>query len=93
MTEALKQRIYKPLSFVEEYISLYAVIKGFYASMAVEDILDFERYLLKDIHLNHFDLFDKIEQADKELSAATLKCLDDVIKESIISFMEDKEAK
>ena len=93
MTEALKQRIYKPLSFVDEYISLYAVINGFYASMDVDDILDFEKYLLKEIHLNHCDLVDQIEQADKELSRVMLKSLDDVIKETIISFMENKEAK
>lgn len=93
MTESLKQRVYKPLSFVDEYIALYAVIKGFYTSLPATDILAFEKYLLKNVHLNHIDLVEKIESAEKELSSQTLKHLDEVIKETMITFMEDKGEK
>ena len=93
MTESLKQRVYKPLSFVDEYIALYAVIKGFYTSLPATDILGFEKYLLKNVHLNHIDLVEKIESAEKELSSQTLKHLDEVIKETMITFMEDKGEK
>ena len=93
MTESLKQRVYKPLSFVDEYIALYAVIKGFYTSLPATDILGFEKYLLKNVHLNHIDLVEKIESAEKELSSQTLKHLDEVIKETMITFMQDKGEK
>ena len=91
ITEALKQQVYKPLEFVDEYISLYVVINGFYSSLAVEDILNFEKFLLKNIHLKYENFVDEIEKASKTLSQATLHMLDDAIKEIMRSFVENKE--
>ena len=88
MTEVLKQRVYKPLSFVDEFISLYAVVKGFYATMAPSDILDFEPKMLEAIHLNAPDIIDEIEMAGKHLPASVAKQLDEVIKEAVSDFMD-----
>lgn len=90
MTEVLKQRVYKPLSFVDEFISLYAVVKGFYATMAPSDILDFEPKMLEAIHLNAPDIIDEIEMAGKQLPASVAKQLDEVIKEAVSDFMDAK---
>lgn len=91
LTQALKQRVYKPLSFVDEFISIYAVVKGFYISMNPEDILDFEPIMLQTIHLNYPDLIDDIESADKELSSSTTKQLNEAIKESISEYMSNQQ--
>lgn len=90
MTEVLKQRVYKPLSFVDEFISLYAVVKGFYATMAPSDILDFEPKMLEAIHLNAPDIIDEIEMAGKQLPASVAKQLDEAIKEAVSDFMDAK---
>ncbi len=90
ITEVLKQRVYKPLSFVDEFISLYAVVKGFYATMAPSDILDFEPKMLEAIHLNAPDIIDEIEMAGKQLPASVAKQLDEVIKEAVSDFMDAK---
>ncbi|MBO5997846.1 MAG: F0F1 ATP synthase subunit alpha, partial [Alphaproteobacteria bacterium] len=63
LTEVLKQRVYKPLPFVDEFISIYAVVKGFYVSMNPKDILDFEPIMLEKMHLNYPDLIEEIEGA------------------------------
>ncbi|MBO5997654.1 MAG: F0F1 ATP synthase subunit alpha [Alphaproteobacteria bacterium] len=91
LTEVLKQTVYKPLSFVDEFISIYAVVKGFYVEMKPADILDFEQKMLKSIHLNCPDLIDDIEKAGKTLSSATTKQLDDIIREAISEYMGNNQ--
>lgn len=93
LTEVLKQHIYKPFSFVDEFISIYAAVKGFYVNMEPKDILDFEPSMLESFHLNYTDLIDEIESAKKELSANSIKVLEDVIKESISEYMKKQQMK
>ena len=90
ITEVLKQRVYKPLSFVDEYIALYAVLNGFYAGMVAHDILDFEPILLEKIHLDYPDIIEEIENAKGTLPSHILKALDDAIKEEIAAFIDEK---
>ena len=93
LTEVLKQRVYKPLPFVDEFISIYAVVKGFYVSMNPKDILDFEPIMLEKMHLNYPDLIEEIEGAGKSLSSATTKQLDETLKEIISEYMKNNQDK
>ena len=77
-------------AFVDEYIALYAVLNGFYVGMQASDILDFEPILLEKIHLDYPDIIDEIENAKGSLSSDVLKILDEVIKEEITAFIEEK---
>ena len=90
MTESLKQRLYKPLSFVDEYISLYAVSKGFYRSMNVSDICALESFLLQNMHENYSEVIDEIDAATDILSENVIHQLDNAIKDSITSFIEQE---
>jgi F-type H+-transporting ATPase subunit alpha len=91
ITEVLKQRVYNPFSFVDEYICLYAVLKGFYVSMEVKDILDFEPRLLEKIHLEYPEIVDEINEAKDTLPAQVLTDLDEVIKDELTTFTEEKQ--
>ncbi len=91
MTEVLKQRVYKPMAFVDEYVSLYAVVNGFYASMDAKDIREFEAKMIESLHLDYETLVDDIESAGKELRVAVIRQLDDFIKEQITAFTEEKK--
>ena len=93
LTEVLKQRVYKPLSFVDEFISIYAVVKGYYASMDQKDILDFEQIMLEKMHLNYPDLVEGIESAGKSMSPNEIKQLDEALKEIISEYMKSTQMK
>lgn len=63
LQEMLKQGQYSPLSMSEQVLSLYAVENGYLDKVPVDLVLPFEKKLHQQMHLNHQDLMDKIEQS------------------------------
>ena len=93
MTEVLKQPVHKPLAFVDEYLSLYAVSNGFYVGIKPADIAAIERGLIDKMHTHYPDLIDAIDRAGKELPAACKKQLDEAIREVITEVMANEQRK
>ena len=89
MTEVLKQKLHQPLSFEEEFISIYAVVKGYLSSMEPSDIPDFEMKMLEQIRLNQPYLLEEINKATK-LSDSLEKDLNEALKELVSDYMEKK---
>lgn len=93
MTEVLKQPVHKPLAFVDEYLSLYAVSNGFYVGVKPADIAAIEQGLIDKMHTHYPDLIDAIDRAGKELPAACKKQLDEAIREVITEVMANEQRK
>lgn len=76
LTELLKQSQFDPLPVQEEVVCLFAGVKGYLDSIAVEDITRFEREALQLLRLEHVDILESIaqekaitEETDKKLHA------------------------
>jgi F-type H+-transporting ATPase subunit alpha len=83
VTELLKQKQYSPLPISLMAASLFAVNKGFFDSIDVKRVLDFEHGLHNYLKSSHADLLSKIEQAkalDKDGEAALSAAVGDFKK-------------
>jgi F-type H+-transporting ATPase subunit alpha len=83
VTELLKQKQYSPLPISLMAASLFAVNKGFFDSIEVKRVLDFEHGLHNYLKSSHADLLSKIEQAkalDKDGEAALSAAVGDFKK-------------
>jgi len=65
LVELLKQGQYKPLSVVQQIISLFAGVRGLVDDIPVADIQKFESGLLNFMEDKHHALIDKIAEAKK----------------------------
>ena len=65
LVELLKQGQYKPLSVVQQIISLFAGVRGLVDDIPVADIQKFEKGLLNFMEDKHQALIDKIAEAKK----------------------------
>ena len=65
LVELLKQGQYKPLSVVEQIISIFAGVRGLVDDIPVEDVQKFESGLLNFMADKHKALMDKIAEAKK----------------------------
>ncbi|HCK68865.1 MAG TPA: F0F1 ATP synthase subunit alpha, partial [Nitrospina sp.] len=65
LVELLKQGQYKPLSVVQQIISLFAGVRGLVDDIPVADIQKFESGLLNFMEDKHQALIDKIAEAKK----------------------------
>ena len=65
LVELLKQGQYKPLSVVEQIISIFAGVRGLVDDIAVGDVQKFESGLLNFMADKHKALMDKIAKAKK----------------------------
>ncbi|PPR27637.1 MAG: ATP synthase subunit alpha [Alphaproteobacteria bacterium MarineAlpha10_Bin1] len=83
LTELLKQGQYSPLPIDEQVVAIYAGVRGYLDSVAVEQIGRFEQELLSEIRGSHSDILSDIrdsgqlsDETDKKLAAV----LDDFVK-------------
>jgi F-type H+-transporting ATPase subunit alpha len=76
--ELLKQDQYRPLSAVQQVISLFAGVRGLLDDIKVSDIKRFESGLLNFIEEKHKDIMDTIDK-EKKLSDETEQKLKDAI--------------
>jgi F-type H+-transporting ATPase subunit alpha len=72
--ELMKQAQYAPMSVAEMAVTLFAINKGSFDSVAVNKVLAFESALQAYIKSNHKDLLDAVESS-KDLSADNEKIL------------------
>ncbi len=92
ITQMMKQKLHHPLSFEQEFISIYAAVKGYLSLLDAADILTFEEELLEHIQLEEPDLLAAIGQAD-ELTAKLEQRIGLVLKEFVQTFIEKKSQK
>ena len=83
LTELLKQGQYSPLPIDEQVVAIYAGVRGYLDSVAVEQIGRFEQELLSEIRGSHSDILSDIrdsgqlsDETDKKLAAV----LDEFVK-------------
>ena len=89
MTQMLKQPLHQPLKTIDEFLSLYVVIKGFLSEIKPDDIPEFEKQMFEGMHLDYSDLLERIEQS-QNLTQPLAQELDEALKEQIVIFMKKK---
>jgi len=90
ITQMLCQRENAPLSFAQEYVCLYAVLKGFLDSLEVADIVPFSEQLMEQMTLSYPDLMEKLEQTQK-MTPAMQSVLDEALRELSTAFLAQKQ--
>jgi F-type H+-transporting ATPase subunit alpha len=78
--EMTKQPQYEPLNVAEMAVSLYAVDKGFYDSLPINQVMKFEHDLINYMNTEHTDLMKKINQTgdyNNDIDAALNKAISD----------------
>lgn len=83
LVELLKQDQYRPLTMVQQVISLFTGVRGLLDDIKVSDIRKFESGLLNFIEEKHKDLMDTIDK-EKKLSDET----EEKLKAAINAFKE-----
>jgi len=78
LVELLKQDQYKPLSAVQQVVSIFAGVRGLLDDIKVADVKRFESGLLNFIEEKHKDIMDTIE-SEKKVSDETEQKLKDAI--------------
>ncbi len=87
MYEILKQEQYKPMSVPEQVVSLYTAVNGYLDSIAVEDVVRFERELLSFMRRERPEVLAALDEK-KEITDEIKAQLDDAIsifKQSFVS--------
>ena len=90
ITQMLCQRENIPLSFAEEYVSIYAVLKGFLDSLEVSDIVPFSEQLVYQLSLNYSDLMEDLERTRK-MTPKMQAVLDEALRELSTIFLGQKQ--
>jgi len=85
LTELLKQPQYKPMSFEEQTVSIFAGISGYLDSIAAENVTRFEEALLLEIKSKHRSILSTIRK-ERDLSDETKKSLTKVLDEFVKNF-------
>ncbi len=67
LTEMLKQQQYAPMPVEEQVVSLFAGVHGFYSSIKVEEVNEFQSFLLQYVKENYPDVLQTI-RTDKKIS-------------------------
>jgi F-type H+-transporting ATPase subunit alpha len=70
LTELLKQGQYQPMPVEEQVVSIFAGVRGFLDTIAVNDVNRFEAAALEEVRAKHGDILEAIRK-EKELSKAT----------------------
>ena len=70
LTELLKQGQYQPMPVEEQVVSIFAGVRGFLDTIAVNDVNRFEASALEEVRAKHGDVLEAIRK-EKELSKAT----------------------
>ena len=83
LVELLKQDQYRPLSAVQQVISLFSGVRGLLDDIKVSDVNRFESSLLNFIEEKHKDIMDSIDKEKKITDETEAK-----LKAAIIAFKE-----
>lgn len=85
LVEMLKQDQYVPMDIAEQVVLLFAGVRGYLDTVAVEDILNFETSWVKFINSNHSDILDTIRK-EGEISPALEDKLGSICENYVESF-------
>ncbi len=85
LTELLKQAQFSPLPVEEQVVSIFAGTRGYLDTIAVKDVVRFERELLSNVRAKHTDILDAI-RTDKELKKETEAKLADALAAFVKAF-------
>lgn len=84
MYEVLKQEQYKPMPVEEQAVSLYVAVNGYLDSIAVEDVVRFERELLGFLRKERSELLAKLRE-EKKFAAE----IEEELKKAIVEFKKE----
>jgi F-type H+-transporting ATPase subunit alpha len=70
LTELLKQGQYLPMPVEEQVVSIFAGVRGFLDTIAINDVNRFEEAVLEEVRAKHADILEAIRK-ERELSKAT----------------------
>src|SRR3984885_12138461 len=85
LTELLKQAQFSPLPIEEQVVSIFAGTRGYLDTIAVRDVVRFEREMLNSVRAKHADILDAI-RTDKELKKDTDAKLADAVAQFVKVF-------
>jgi F-type H+-transporting ATPase subunit alpha len=85
LTELLKQAQFSPYPVEDQVVSIFAGTRGYLDTVAVKDVVRFERELLGNIKSKHAGILDSI-RTDKELKKDTEAKLADAIAQFVKNF-------
>jgi F-type H+-transporting ATPase subunit alpha len=85
LTELLKQPQFSPLTVEEQVVSIFAGTRGYLDTIAVKDVVRFERELLSSIRAKNADILDAI-RTDKELKKETEAKLASALEQFVKAF-------
>ncbi|MDI9439142.1 MAG: F0F1 ATP synthase subunit alpha [Bacillota bacterium] len=84
MYEVLKQEQYKPMPVEEQAVSLYVAVNGYLDSLAVGDVVRFERELLGFLRKERPDLLEQLRQ-EKQFTPE----VEEGLKKAIVEFKKE----
>ena len=85
LTELMKQGQYSPLTNAEIVCVIYAGTQGYLDKIAVDDVVRFERDLLKHLRSKHEDLLNDITENDRKVDGE----LEEKIRAALDEFAKD----
>ena len=85
LTELLKQGQFQPMPVEEQVVSIFAGVRGFLDTIAVNDVNRFEGAFLNEVRGRHADVLDAIRK-ERELSKATEEKLNSILTAFVKSF-------
>ena len=82
--EVLKQEQYKPMPVEEQAVSLYVAVNGYLDSLAVADVVRFERELLEFMRKERAELMEKL-RTEKKFTPE----IEEELKKAIVEFKKE----
>ncbi|HPT83907.1 MAG TPA: F0F1 ATP synthase subunit alpha, partial [Limnochordia bacterium] len=82
--EVLKQEQYKPMPVEEQAVALYVAVNGYLDSIAVQDVVRFERELLEFLRKERSELMSKL-RTEKKFTEE----LEEELKKAIVAFKKE----
>ena len=90
ITEVLKQKKEKPLSFPQEFIVIYAVLNGYFDNLEPSMIQKCEEALFQSLEEENYHITDLIEEREK-LSDEDISLLNDFLRDFVTNFLSKSE--
>ena len=86
ITEVLKQKKEKPLSFSQEFIIIYAVLNGYFDNLEPNMIPNCEEVLFQNLEEENYHITDIIEERER-LSDEDVSVLNDFLRDFVTDFL------
>lgn len=89
LTELLKQPQYSPMKLEEQVLSIFLGVNGFLDDIAVNKVLEFEKFVLSKMRIEHQDIMIQIREK-KEVSNNLMSQLKDIMAGYVTAFTQEK---